>query len=684
MFATTSDTVATRDGMASWVNSIPTLTRHPAASTATQRVPGKASATSAPKGMNSWPSRESSRVSANVRSIRDLRRLCLDLVTEPELFGDAERRNPRSGEPKRRRRWIAHAIIWPVLALILIGGGFAAWTLYNDAMSVRADLEDARASVAEFQKVAEERRLAELPAIARELEGSASAAVEPTTQPLWRMAEVVPIIGENFRAVRIIAEGVDDISGEVVTPASTLLGTFSLARDPATGGLDLAPLREATEISVAAQRVVSDLHDEVESVDTTATIGQVGEAVDQFDEMLTKADETIPQLNGALAGVGALLGIDGPKTVVLAFLNNAEAAALGGGPAAQTLLKVDNGQVNVVGQYSSSDFTQRTPVPVTVDDSALQLYNDIFLNQPNGATSRPDFPTAAQIMTAEWQRTHGITPNEIVSIDPIGLSKLLAVTGPVTLPDGEVIDSGNVVSKLLSEAYFRYPEGGAESDAYFATVASAVFDRVMSMDYDVWAMADAVVDAANNGSLMMWSDNPTTQEFFDGTRLQGVLPQSNEGSTVVGVYFRDRSSSKIDYYLHTEAIVTTNACTPETPSYTVEVRLQFDIPDVDDLPDYVDSGLYDFYRTEVFLYGPVGATTASVEVPESGLATTTGPSVVDLGRPAEKFTVDLRNEQSAVVRATFQGAPGVYGPTEVRTTPMIKPTAVKTADATCG
>jgi hypothetical protein len=71
-------------------------------------------------------------------------------------------------------------------------------------------------------------------------------------------------------------------------------------------------------------------------------------------------------------------------------------------------------------------------------------------------------------------------------------------------------------------------------------------------------------------------------------------------------------------------------------------------------------------------------------VPEPGLATTTGPSVVDLGRPAEKFTVDLQNGQTALVRATFAGAPGEYGPTEVRTTPMINATAVTLNDAPCG
>ena len=73
-----------------------------------------------------------------------------------------------------------------------------------------------------------------------------------------------------------------------------------------------------------------------------------------------------------------------------------------------------------------------------------------------------------------------------------------------------------------------------------------------------------------------------------------------------------------------------------------------------------------------------------VEVPEPGLETTTGPSVTDLNRPAEKFTVDMRDGQTALVRATFAGAPGDYGPTEVRTTPMINSTAVTMNEAPCG
>ncbi|MDQ0574552.1 DUF4012 domain-containing protein [Agromyces albus] len=597
-------------------------------------------------------------------------------------MSDSGRQRSRS-KKKRRSRRVVHAIVWPLLALVVVGGGFAALTLFNDAMSVRADLEAARTSISEFQSAATARELDRLQPIADDLAASADAAVDPTASPTWRMGELIPVVGENLRAVRVIAEGVDEVSTEIVNPAVGLIGSFGLQRDEATGGFDLAPLREATEITATADRVVTDLHERVQSIDTDATIGQVSEAVVEFEQMLGSAQQTIPQLNGALAGVGALLGVDGPKNVVLAFLNNAEAAALGGGPASQTLVQVDNGTVDIARQVSSNDFLNRTPLDIQVDESASQLYNDIFFNQNNASTSRPDFPTAAQFITAHWQREQGLTPDVVVSIDPIALSRLLEVTGPVTLTDGEQLDSGNVVSKLLNEAYFRYPEGGAESDAYFAAAASAVFDRIMSADYDIYDMGQAVIDAANRGTLMMWSADPAVQQLFDDTRLQGVLPKTNVGATVLGIYFRDRSSSKIDYYLHSEATITTDTCTPDAPSYTVETRLWFDIPGDIELPPYVDSGLYDFYRTEVFLYGPAGGTTIAVEVPESGLQTVTGPSVVDLGRPAEKFTVDLVNGQTAVVRATFAGTPGP-GPTEVRATPMINPTTVTMAEAPCG
>ncbi|WP_353813306.1 DUF4012 domain-containing protein [Agromyces sp. SYSU T00266] len=609
-------------------------------------------------------------------------------MTTPDFVLAPERQHRSSGSGsrrrRRRRRIIFHSIFWPLLAILIIGGGLAAWWLATSALAVRDDLETARVQVVAFQKAADERRFDELQPIADELSSAAASAAEPTANPVWRMAELVPVVGENVHAVRVIAEGVDDVSQQVVQPASGLVGEFGISRDD-SGALDLGPLRDATRIAADAQVILDGLEADLAGIDTDATIAPVSDAVTQFGDVVASAQGTLPGINAALAGAGAMLGIDGPQTVLLAFENNAEATALGGGPAAQTLLSVDEGTVKIDRQVSSTELDTQAPIGTPIDESADQLYNDILRTEINATTSRPDFPTAAALLRSRWDRDLGITPNTVVMTDPIAVSRILEVTGPVSLPGGEKLTSDNVVSKLLNEIYFRYPEGGPESDAYFAAASAAMFDKMMAGDYDVWKMAQALIDVTNSGSLMMWTENEPTQQLFEGSRLDGTLPQTNLGATVLGVYFRDRSISKIDYYLHTDADVTVDTCTPDAPTYTVEVTLRMDIP-VDlqfGLPEYIDSREPGAYRTEVFLYGPAGGSTTEVAVPNPANGATTGPSVTDLGRPAEKFTVDMVNGQTAVVRATFAGTPD-DAPVEVRTTPMINRTGVELVEATCG
>ncbi|MBT2518476.1 DUF4012 domain-containing protein [Streptomyces sp. ISL-90] len=571
------------------------------------------------------------------------------------------------------------------IGAVLLGLAACGAVLAFEAFAVRDDLQDAQAGAARLQVAAAERDTESLPRLADDLEESTARAVEHTESPLWRAGESVPVLGENLRAVRIVAESVDGFSRQVVSPAVEFVSSFTLIRDPATGVFDTAPISAARDILDTAKRNVSDASTALAGVNTELTLVPVGEAVAQYEDMLGEMTDLLDQAGAGVAGLSALLGVDGPATIVLAFLNNAELAALGGGPAAQTLLSVDNGSVTVVEHVTSYDFPQGVPADVAVDESARLLYDDILTAHINGAFSRPDLPTAAAILGAQWQRIRGIRPDGIISLDPIALAMILEVTGPVTVSSGEVLDSGNAVSLLLNQAYFLY-DGRTEADDFFQRAADAVFTRVMAADYDLWAMADALSRAAEYGSLMVWSSDPETDALTAGTRLQGTLPTSNDPETVLGVYFRDRSSSKADFYLHAETVVTTNTCDAAAPGYTVETRIWFDFPPGIELPVFVEGELYDFNRTEVFAYGPVGGSVVEAAVLEAGTATATGPIVDDLGRPAVKFTIDLVRGQAGVVRATFAGVPGekAYGPTIVRSTPMINPMTVTLQDAPCG
>jgi hypothetical protein len=64
-------------------------------------------------------------------------------------------------------------------------------------------------------------------------------------------------------------------------------------------------------------------------------------------------------------------------------------------------------------------------------------------------------------------------------------------------------------------------------------------------------MLSSVTAGVESGSIMMWNSDAEEQSRLDGSRLQGTLPTTNDAETAVGVYYRDTSASKIDFYLDT-------------------------------------------------------------------------------------------------------------------------------------
>ncbi|MDR6904798.1 hypothetical protein J2X63_000484 [Agromyces sp. 3263] len=572
------------------------------------------------------------------------------------------------------------AVAAVVLALAVVGG-LAGRKLFDDVDHVRAELESARSDLAAGQAALQADDDAALLASVGAAAAAADRAVSETGDPLWKFGESVPLLGENLHAVRVLAESAQTLTTEVAAPAASLVAEFDLVADPVTGAYDVSVIREARKLSATAQAVLDEVAANLHELDTEATADPVTDAVDEFSSLLDSARATLPSVQPGLAVASMMLGVDAPKTIDLAFMNSAEASGLGGGPSAQILVSADQGRISILQQPASTDFRNTVDLAIPVDESVRQLYDSILTDNINASTSRPDLPYSAGIIDAWWQRDMGAKLDGIVLADPMALAAILAVTGPVTLPDGTTLDATNAVPILLNEAYSRYPEPEAQ-DAFFKAAAASVFQRLLEGGFELRPMFDAIAGAVDGGHLMLWSADPAVQSALDGSRLQGTLPTGNAEATVLGVYFRDRSSSKGDFYLHTDATVTTNSCDPQAPTYTVDVSLRRDVPA--DAPEIAYSQLYDFWRTEVFVYGPVGGSAASTAVTAPALDTVVDPTVADLGRPVVKFTVDADNGQEAAVSATFVGVPGTYGPTELRTTPMINATTVTMVEADCG
>lgn len=351
---------------------------------------------------------------------------------------------------KKKHRRKRGRVVWLIVAIILVLLLGAACWVASKALTVKNELEQSQAYVGQLQGGADVKETVQ------QISGHAEKAAAAASDPVWAVLEWVPVAGDNLRGVRLAAQSLDVLVNDVAMPV--------LAADPAGGSL----ITQVLNVAKAQAQRVGQLADEIGAVQkSSALVGPVRSGVDQVADVMTAAAPAVELLP-------TLLGAEGPRNYLLVFQNNAETLALGGSAASQTLVSVDNGAVSMGSQGNSGTYQNGLAVDVPVDQSAIDLYSSYLVDHVNTSMSRPDFPTAAQIMRAWWQRD--ISPDQIdgvISIDPLALSRILVATGPITLVTGDVLTSDNAVSLLLSDVYRRWDSYAHPElvDGFFAAAA---------------------------------------------------------------------------------------------------------------------------------------------------------------------------------------------------------------------
>lgn len=541
---------------------------------------------------------------------------------------------------------------WLVLGLLLVVALAAVVWVGLRALTVKNELEVSQRLVSEIQNGAD------VKVTLSELSGHAESAASAAKDPVWSAFELVPVAGDNLRGVRLAAQTLDVLVNGVGMPV--------LGAEGGSGTLIPAALQVAQERSGEVSRLADEI---AEVQDSPSLIGQVRKGVDQVAEVATAAAP-------ALKLLPTLLGADGPRNYLLVFQNNAETLALGGSAAAQTLVSVDKGVISMGAQGDSRSYQNGQAVGVEVPQGALDLYTSYLVDHINTSMSRPDFPTAAQIMRAWWQRDIAAEQIDgVISIDPIALSRVLVATGPIALPTGDTLQADNAVRLLLSDVYARWDSYKQPDlvDGFFAAAAGSVFAKVAGGEFDMKDMAWAVTESAKQGNLLVWSEDAAVAEAIAGQPVSGVIPTDDADATTIGVYFNNSNASKIDY--HTRAGVTADAaCTADAATFTTTARISLPISQekADDLPRYVQSYPWgaEKFRDWVYVYGPEGTTVSDIAV-DGEKATAPITNITDLGRPVVKLELWFSPGEEVSATVTFAAAASGFGPLQVKTNPMI-------------
>lgn len=580
-----------------------------------------------------------------------------------------------------------HIVRWVILLIVVLLVACVVWVGVRGVLA-KNHLEKAVALATQVQSDVTSGDAKAAQASAAELAAQTSDARRLTADPIWRGAEVVPLVGPNLTAVREVSGILADVSTDAIEPIAGVLGTVNVAQfKPVDGAVDLEPLVKAQPTIASATASLQTNLERARDVDTTGTVGQVDTAVDQLASVLAKASSAAETADRAVTLLPDMMGQSEPKKYLLLFQNNAELRSTGGVPSAVALMTAEKGRLALQKQASSADFPELAKPVIDLPLETEGIYGSITGRFLQDVNLTPRFPLTGEIAQQLWKKRYGATVDGVISIDPVALGYLLTATGDVTLPNGDILTSSNVVTSLLSDSYAKYPDPAVQ-DTYFKAAAGAIFAKVASGDFDPKLMLTALTRAGDEGRILVWSDDKAQQKTISKTALSGELPRGSKTRPAFGIYLNDSTGAKMDYYLSTQVSIGQVTCRKDgRPNYVVDVTLTNNAPaDAStSLPEYVTGG-------GVFGVAPGNVqTTVSIYAPKTGVftgviqdgKTRSLHTATDSGYPVSQFETLVKPGKSTTWRLQYIGPKNATVIPSLTQTPGVNVLETKQILITC-
>ncbi|PVE97114.1 DUF4012 domain-containing protein [Microbacterium sp. TPD7012] len=601
---------------------------------------------------------------------------------------DIDRKEPRRSR-RRRVIWVIGGLLGLLAAAVVVLSALAV----SKALTVRDSLTPAVPIASGMPAKVLAGDLEGAAADAASLKELSARAVATTAEADWRLAEWIPVVGQNLAAVRAAAESVDEVADFSLKSLPSLDLT---AFRPVDGAVDLSAIHRLEGVVTSGAATFAAVSARLDSTDQTFLLPQVTEALSTLRDAVAGVDESLGALSPILKVLPAALGEEAPRTYLLMFQGNSELRASGGNPAALALVTATGGRIELTTQATSVQFANAREESIApLDAETEHIYSDIIGRWIPNMTATPDFPTTVEIMRA-WWADEGLPPfDDVISTDPVALAYILKATGPIPLQTGEILTSENAVPLLLNEVYFKYGDGTDQNpqDLFFASAAAQIFSKITSGVENPLAFVDALVKASDEGRMKIWSSNPTLEAMMAGSKLSGTLPATNEDKTVAGVFFNDTTGAKTDYYADASVVATTDQCTTTgiAPTFTQTITFANNITpeQADNLPYFITGPHYDpgSLATDVVIYSPVGAAIESWEVGGAQSATLVSQGT-HLGRSVARISVLNTPQTASTITVVMKGAEGTtgadYGAYDVWTTPMVRETPIAVEAPGCG
>lgn len=253
---------------------------------------------------------------------------------------------------------------------------------------------------------------------------------------------------------------------------------------------------------------------------------------DKRDEFLL-LKQSLPQIrNGIDFFLGNshiladIFGGNGPRKYLFLFQNNSEMRATGGFIGSYGLLDISNGRIKnffIDGIFNPDGQLKEKivpPQPIQKISMAWSLHDSNWF---------PDFPISAKKAITFYEKTGGPTVDGVITFTPALMKKLLAITGPIEMPEyGVTLDEHNFTEATQYEVEIDYDKEQNEPKKILADLAPVLLEKLLDKKDigNASKIAQAFLSGLEEKHVLIYSSNPLLEEIISKQCWSGEVLDS--------------------------------------------------------------------------------------------------------------------------------------------------------------
>ncbi len=277
----------------------------------------------------------------------------------------------------------------------------------------------------------------------------------------------------------------------------------------------------------AAQSALATANTSLNRVNSADLPADMREEIDSLKQKLPIINQAASQLKNWSNVFLAALGQEKSKKYLLIFQNNSEIRPTGGFIGTYGLLDIDKGEIknlfidgifNLDGQLYEKIIP---PKPIQKISTAWSTHD---------ANWFADFPASARKIMSFYEKAGGMTVDGIISLTPAVIERLLAVTGPIDMPEfGVSLNSENFMDVIQYKVEVDYDKGLNQPKKILADFAPKFMDKLVEvLPQNSRQILDVISGVLQEKQILFYFSDPALEKAFSEQGWAGQILETDK------------------------------------------------------------------------------------------------------------------------------------------------------------